>query len=323
MKKHRILVVDDDDIVRNMTAKYLRLNGYEVISAADGKAALKKEETDRPDLVILDIEMPGMSGFEVCEEIRKKREGINYIPIIFLSGLLTEDIIVDGLEMGADDFVTKPFEPIELLARARNLLKMKDFISQVELLENAIFSLVKTIETRDFYTAGHSRRVARIAACIGGEMGLPEEEILILNKSSLLHDIGKLGIPDNILNKTGKFNQEEFTSIKEHPAKGEEICKNLRLNNQILKVIRSHHEKLDGSGYPDGLKGAQLDLLTKIVTVADIFDALTTVRPYRGTKTVDEAVSIMDQEAQEGKLDIAIVNCLKGILASGKLELDK
>ena len=314
MNKHKVLIADDDEFVRNMLVKLLEMNGFEAASAVNGEEAVLKEETTRPDLVILDVEMPGMTGFDACRVIRKKRNGVNYIPIILLSGALTEGLIVTGLELGADDFVTKPFEPLELLARVKNLLKMKDFISQVELLENTIFSLVKSIEARDSYTARHSRGVSNIAMSIGSELGLREEEILILKKSSLLHDIGKIGISDQMLNKPGKFTKEEFVSIKEHPAKGEEICRNLRLDPQVLDVIRSHHEKIDGSGYPDGLKGDKIGKLARIVTVADIFDALTTDRPYRGLKSNEEAISTLLQESEDGKLDISIVNCLKRIL---------
>jgi len=314
---NKVLIADDDEHVRNMMAGYLQTNGFEVTSAVNGEEAVLLEETIRPDLVILDVEMPGMNGFDACSIIRNKRNGINYIPIIFLSGALTEGVIVNGLELGADDFVTKPCELLELFTRAKNLLKMKDFVSQVELLENTIFSLVKSIEARDSYTARHSREVSRIAMIIGRKLGLSEEELLILNKSSLLHDIGKIGIADNVLNKTGKFTTEEYVSIKEHPVKGEEICKNLRLDPKVLSIIRSHHEKIDGSGYPDGLKGDQIGKLTRIVTIADIFNALTTNRPYRGTKSNEETISILLQETGEGKLDSSIVNCLINILKTG------
>ena len=322
MNKHKVLVADDNELVRNMIVSHLRKNGFEVTPAANGEEAVLKEEAARPDLVILDVEMPIMTGFDSCNIIRKRRNGINYIPIVFLSGSLTEGIIVKGLEMGADDFITKPFEPLELTARVKNLLKMKDFISQVELLENTIYSLVKSIEARDSYTARHSRGVASVAVSIGKELGLQEEDVLILNKSSLLHDIGKIGIADRLLNKPDKFTKEEYTSIKEHPAKGEEICKNLRLDSQVLNIIRSHHEKLDGSGYPDGLKGDKISKLTRIVTVADIFDALTTKRPYRGIKSNEEAISTLIREADDGKLDISVVNCLMKILKTGVIEKD-
>ncbi|MFH1369049.1 MAG: HD domain-containing phosphohydrolase [Elusimicrobiota bacterium] len=311
MIKHKILIAEDDEFLRDMLAKYLRMGGFEVASAVNGEEVILKEEEIRPDLVILDVKMPGIDGFEACKIIRKKRNGVDYVPIIFLSGLITEGIVIAGLKLGADDFVKKPFEHLELITRVRNLLKMKDFIQHVELLENMIFALVKSIETRDFYTAGHSKRVSEISAKIAKKLGLSKEEIGILRKSSLLHDIGKIGISDQILNKSGKLTEQEFASVKEHPVKGEEICKNLRLQQDVLTIIRSHHEKLDGSGYPDGLRGKDIGKLVRIVTVADIYDALTTKRPYRTDKSDDEAIEILLQEAEDNKLDITIVECLK------------
>ncbi|OGS22372.1 MAG: hypothetical protein A2252_02180 [Elusimicrobia bacterium RIFOXYA2_FULL_39_19] len=307
MTKYKILVVDDDEYVRNMIVRYLQMKGYEVTSAVNGKEAVLKEEKIYPDLVILDVEMPEMNGFEACKIIREKRYGLNYVPIIFLSGSLTEGSVITGLELGADDFVKKPFEPLELLTRIKNLLKMKDFIAQVDLLESMVFTLVTSIEARDFYTASHSRRVSLLSGEIGRELGLQEEEIEILKKSALLHDIGKIGIPDRILNKKGKLMEEEFNLIKEHPGKGTEICKSLKLDPEVMGIIRHHHEKIDGSGYPDGLKGDEISKLIRIVTIADIFDAVTTNRPYHPAKSSCEAMSILTQEANEGKLDALIV----------------
>jgi putative two-component system response regulator len=313
MNKYKILIADDDDIVRKMLVRYFQGKAFEVIAARDGKEAVEKEEIERPDLVILDVGMAPVDGYAACKDIRAKRSGVNYIPIIFLSGLLSEGNIIMGLELGADDFVTKPFEPLELLTRARNLLKMKDFISKVELLENTIYALIKSIEARDYYTGGHSLRVAKIALGIGKALGLGESELQILEKSSMLHDIGKLGIPDRVLNKPGVFDDDEQGCIREHPSKGEEICVNLRLPGEVLNIIRSHHEKLDGSGYPDHLRDGQISQLTRIVTVADMFDAMTTNRPYRATKSEEEALAILHEEAREGKLDITIVDALREI----------
>jgi len=198
------------------------------------------------------------------------------------------------------------------------MLKIKDFISKVELLESVIFALVKSIETRDFYTAGHSRRIAQLATEMGRSMGLSENELVILSKGSLLHDIGKLGISDIILNKTGELTADEYNLIKEHPIKGEDICKNIRLDADVLDIIRSHHEKLDGTGYPMGLKKNEIGTLVRIVTIADIFDSLTTNRPYRASKSTEEALSIVTAEANDGKLDNSIVDCLKSIILTNK-----
>ena len=314
MSKSRILIADDDKLIRDTIARYCKTYGFEVITASNGQEAVETEENLRPDLVILDVEMPVMNGFKACQIIREKRSGVNYIPIIFLSGLLLEESVIAGLELGADDYIRKPFEPLELLTRITNLLKIKKLIAQVETLENTVFSLVKSIEARDFYTAGHSRRVADMSVNIGKEIGVSEEEVEILNKSSLLHDIGKMGIPDQILNKQGSLTNEEFDFIKKHPVLGVDICSNLRLVPQILDIIHHHHEKLDGSGYPDGLPAEEISRLVRIVTIADIFDALTTDRPYRVSKTNTEAIFILKKEAQENKLDIDFVQFVEDFL---------
>ncbi len=313
MERLKVLIADDDGSIRTLVKEYLEQKGFRVIVAVNGNEAVILEERLRPDLVILDVEMPVMSGLEACKAIRAKRSGIHYVPIIFLSGILVEGAVIMGLQIGADDYVRKPFEALELVSRINNLIKMKKFIEQVESIENVIFSLVKSIEARDSYTAGHCRRVAEISSKLGKELGLSGEEIKIIHKSSMLHDVGKIGVPDQILNKQGKLLDEEFTRIKEHPASGGEICGCLRLAEQSLDIIRHHHEKLDGSGYPDGLKAEQISRYVRIVTVADIYDALTTDRPYRVSKSVPDAIGTLKKEASEGKLDTGIVNCMEKI----------
>jgi putative two-component system response regulator len=313
MNKPKVLIADDDESIRDMVKEYLEARDFKVITAVNGKEAVILEEQLRPDLIILDVEMPVMSGLEACKTIRGKRSGIHYVPIIFLSGLLVEGAVIMGLQIGADDYVRKPFEALELVSRINNLIRMKKFIEQVESIENVIFSLVKSIEARDSYTAGHCRRVAGISSKLAKELGLSGEEMEIIHKSSLLHDVGKIGVPDQILNKQGTLLDAEFTRIKEHPVSGGDICGCLRLAEQSLDIIRHHHEKLDGSGYPDGLKGDKVSRYVRIVTVADIYDALTTDRPYRVSKGVPEAITILKKEASEGKLDMIVVNCMEKI----------
>jgi putative two-component system response regulator len=308
--KPKILIADDSASVRDMITKYFGEKGFEVITASNGAEAVEKEESARPDLVILDVEMPMMNGFEACKLIRGKRRGIDYIPIVFLSGMIEEGLVIMGLQLGADDYIRKPFEALEVLSRINNLIKMKNFIAQLESQENVVFSMIKSIEARDYYTAGHSQRVADISMNVGKEMGISEADKGILYKGSLLHDIGKIGIPDQILNKPGKLLEEEFDRIKEHPGMGAEICSNLRFPPLVLDIIRHHHEKLDGSGYPDSLREKEIHKLVKIVTCADIYDALTTNRPYRPLKSQAEAIAILKIEASEGKIDTAISRCL-------------
>jgi putative two-component system response regulator len=313
MNKSKILVADDEDAIRDVIKEYLEDKGFKIITAVNGTEAVALEEKMRPDLVILDVVMPVMDGFEACKIIRERRSGLHYIPILFLSGVLTEGTVITGLQAGGDDYIRKPFELPELLGRINSFMKMRKFIEQVESMENVMFSLVKSIEARDFYTAGHSRRVAKISADLGRELGLPDKEVEILHQSSLLHDVGKIGVPDQILNKKGKLLDEEFTRIKEHPASGVDICGCLRLTEHSLDIIRHHHEKLDGSGYPDGLKEDRISKYVRIVTVADIYDALTTDRPYRVSKSIAEAIAILKKESAEGKLDISIVSCMEKI----------
>jgi putative two-component system response regulator len=190
MSKQKILAADDDDIMRDMLRIFLEARGFEITTVENGKQAVEKEEEIRPDLVILDVDMPVMTGFDACPLIRHKRNGINYTPIIFLSGNLDERSVITGLQAGADDYIRKPFEPLELLNRIKNLLRMRDFIAHLESLENVIFSLVKSIEARDSYTAGHSMRVSNIAVALGRQRGLSDEDIESLRKGALLHDIG-------------------------------------------------------------------------------------------------------------------------------------
>jgi putative two-component system response regulator len=313
MNRSKILVADDEESIRDLIKEYLEDKGFKIITAVNGTEAVALEEKLRPDLVLLDVVMPDMDGFEACKIIRERRSGIHYVPILFLSGVLTEGTVITGLQAGGDDYIRKPFELPELLGRINSFMKMRKFIEQVESVENVMFSLVKSIEARDFYTAGHSRRVANISADLGRELGFPDKEVEILHKSSLLHDVGKIGVPDMILNKKGKLLEEEFARIKEHPASGVDICGCLRLTEHSLDIIRHHHEKLDGSGYPDGLKEDAISKFVRIVTVADIYDALTTDRPYRVSKTIPEAIAILRKEGAEGKLDMSIVSCMEKI----------
>jgi len=315
MTRSKILVADDNLAINKMVVLYFQEAGFEVISAFNGKDAVEKEEAARPDLVMLDVEMPVMNGFEACKVIREKRSGINYVPIIFLSGSVEENLISKGLLLGADDFVQKPYNHLELLSRVNNLIKMKNFIAQVESLENVVTAMLKSIEARDFYTAGHSQRVSELAMQIADKMGISKTDKEILNKGAMLHDIGKIGISDMILNKPGKLTEEEFKHIEEHSGIGEKICGSLRFPPLVLEIIRHHHEKNDGSGYPDKLRGDEIHQLVMIVAVADIYDALTTARPYRKARKEKEAILIIEQEVLKGELDPAVLNCLKKLKA--------
>jgi putative two-component system response regulator len=314
MDKPKILVADDDESVVKLITMSLEKEGYEIITAYDGKKAVELEEKLHPDLVILDVNMPGINGFEVLNIIREKRREVDYLPIIFVCGTMADKRAVSAMQLGADDFIRKPFEPKELVARVKHFLKLKSLITSVESLENVLYMLVKSVQVRDFYTAGHSHRVGELAQKIGRRLNITSNELAVLRKSAMLHDVGKLGISDNILNKPGKLLSNEYEIIKEHPARGVEICNYLHLGGDVLSIIRHHHEKLDGTGYPDGLKATHINKLVRIATVADMYDAITTKRPYHPARPPEEALSILKKDADDGKVDKEVVVALEVIV---------
>lgn len=314
---NKILVADDDETLNEYIRTFFDMKGFDVMHAFDGREAVEIEEKFRPDIVILDVDMPVMNGLGACEIIRSRRNGVNYIPVIFLSANLKESTIVEGLELGADDYVRKPFSNIELLTRVNNLLKMREFIRQMELFENVLFSLIKSIEARDSYTAGHSLNVTAIAVSMGRALDFSLKELGILRKGALLHDIGKLGVPDLILNKKDKLHPDGLLVVKEHATMGKKICERLSFDPNIIDIIYHHHEKLNGSGYPEKLKDGQISKYVRVVSVADIFDALTTERPYRAAMTEADAVAILHKEANEGLISKDMVACLEKLVDKG------
>ena len=213
--------------------------------------------------------------------------------------------------MGADDFITKPPNKMELLARTKSLINLKKLNDNLASIEYVLFSLAKTVEAKDEYTQGHVERVSKLAITLGKKMGLSEEEMEALRYGGILHDIGKIGIPGNILNKPGPLSPEEWEVMKNHPVAGYNICLPLKKNlGYALEVIRHHHEKLDGSGYPDGIKDEEISTAARIMAVVDIYDALVTDRPYRNGMPLEKAAEILKQDADNEKLDPLVVDYL-------------
>ncbi len=309
-EKSRILVVDDEPRnVKLIRALLLSLN-YEVITAFSGEGALAVIEKAEVDLVLLDIMMPGMDGYEVCRRL-KSAASTRLIPVVLVTALEDTTSKVKGIEAGADDFLTKPVNKVELLARAKSLIKVRKLNSSLVSIENVLFSLANAVEAKDSYTQGHIKRVANVAVTLGEKMGLEERKIEALRLGAALHDIGKIGVPGNILNKPGPLNAEEWEIMKAHPDLGHRICLPLKKNlGSALKVIRHHHEMLDGTGYPDGLKGNEISMVARIMVVSDIYDALITDRPYRKRMSKEKALGILRQMVFEGKLDKQVVENL-------------
>ena len=295
----KILIVDDEAGARSALAILLRREGFEVRDAHSGVAALHECTDFRPDLVLLDILMPGMDGFEVCRRIKATPE-TRLTPVVLITGLTATGDRIKGINAGADDFLSKPIDFNELLARTRSLLRLKQYTDEMENAEAVLFSLAYCIEARDPYTHGHCERLAEMSARMGARLGLPDEHIKALRRAGVVHDIGKVVVPDAILLKNGPLSPEEIEVMRKHPVVGERICSPLKTFHLVLPIIRHHHERHDGSGYPDGLQGVEIPLTASILQLADVFDALTTDRCYRKADPPEVALRIMENEAAKG-----------------------
>jgi len=310
----KILIVDDDAANRELLESVLELTGFSVTSAGDGRQALMEFERISPDLVLLDVQMPILDGFEVCRKL-KSNSGTRLTPVVLVTALSATEDRVRGLEAGADDFLIKPVDRSELLARVRSLLSLKAFTDELEQAETVLFSLALSIEGKDPYTEGHCQRLSDYSAYLGERMGLPLEQITALRRAGVVHDIGKIAVPDAILLKPAKLTTEEFKVMQQHPLVGERICRPLKSFRLVLPIIRHHHEKLNGTGYPDGLKGDQIPLTARILQVVDVFDALTTLRPYKRALSISETLEVMDEEVKKGWWDPDIFSQFKQLVA--------
>jgi putative two-component system response regulator len=287
-----VLVVDDGESNRALVEAFLSDLDCKLRSAEDGPSALAAIVAEPPDLVLLDVQMPGMDGYEVCRRIKAMPRG-RLLPVVMLTALDHLNDRVLALEAGADDFMTKPVDRIELVARVRSALRLKAVYDTLDSAEQVIFSLAAAVEAKDAYTEKHTHRVAESARHIGLKMGLPERAQDALYRGGIIHDIGKIGVPDAILLKPGPLDPEELRLMRKHVIIGESIVRPLRSGANLLPIIRHHHEHYDGTGYPDGLAGRAIPHLARIVAVCDAYDALVTDRPYRRARSVDDAIGIL------------------------------
>jgi putative two-component system response regulator len=295
----RIVVADDLAANVDLLTRLLAREGHRVFAASDGAAALDLVERERPDLVISDVMMPEVDGYELCRRI-KQDPATRLTPVVLVTSLSEREDRLAGIEAGADDSLTKPVDALELRARVRSLLKLKAFTDDLDCADSVILSLGMTVEARDTYTNGHCERMAAYASTFGRHLGLPEEDVAALHRGGYLHDVGKIGIPDAILHKTGALTTEEYATMKTHTLIGDSLCGNLRLLRLVRAIVRGHHEHYDGSGYPDGIGGDAIPLTAQITAVADVFDALTTQRPYRHPMQQDAAFAELRREVERG-----------------------
>jgi putative two-component system response regulator len=269
--------------------------------------------------VLLDVMMPLLNGFEVCEKIKSNPD--TYLtPVIMITALSDKQDRVEGIKVGADDFLSRPVDRTELLARVRSLLKLKQRTDELERAESVLFSLARSIEGKDPCTHGHCERLADYSARLGEQLGLTEDQITALRRAGVVHDVGKVAVPDAILLKPGRLTPDEWTIIREHSVVGERICAPLKSFRLVLPIIRHHHEKLDGSGYPDGLRGDAIPITARILQIVDVYDALTTERPYKRAFSIADSLQTMKEEVAKGWWDPHIFEQFEQLVRSGTLD---
>src|SRR2546425_6632813 len=311
-----ILVADDNATNRELLEELLASQGFTVVTASDGAAALQKLSNTQIDLVLLDVMMPHLNGFEVCEKIKNSPDTY-LIPVIMITALSDKQDRLEGIKLGADDFLSRPVDRTELLARVRSLLKLKLRTDELERAESVLFSLARSIEGKDPYTHGHCERLAEYSARLGEQLGRSDDQITALRRAGIVHDVGKIAVPDAILLKPGRLTPDEWTIIREHSVVGERICAPLKSFRFVLPMIRHHHEKLDGSGYPDGLRGEAIPVTARVLQIVDVYDALTTDRPYKRAFSITDALQTMKQEVNKGWWDPHIFDQFEQLVRSG------
>ena len=303
----RILVVDDQPSIAGLMSHLLTARGYEVVTAADAEQAETEVRRQAPDLIISDVMMPGKSGYDLCREM-KDNPATRLIPFVLITGLSDSGDKVRGIESGADDFLNKPVLAEELIARVKSLLRLKEFTDELETADSVLCTLGLIVEGRDPYTEGHCERLAARAVDLGRHLGLDDDSLVALRRAGYLHDLGKIAVPDEILKKGSDLSPAEWEIMKLHPITGENICKPLKSLRLVLPVIRHHHEHSDGSGYPDGLKRGEIQVLPRVLQVVDVYDALCTARPYKPALTHEQAAQTMRAEARRGLWDADLVD---------------
>jgi len=314
-----ILIADDIVANRELLTEILSGERYRIVQAEDGDEAMQLLEEGEVDLALLDVMMPGRSGFAVCRAV-KSNPDTRLIPVVMVTSLSASEDRVQGIESGADDFLNKPVNKEELLARVRSLLKIKQFTDELEHAENVLFALALSIEAKDPYTEGHCDRLSESSELLAKRLDLSDEERIALRRGGVLHDIGKVAVPDQILLKPGPLTPEERKVMQQHTIVGAGICSPLKSFRSVLPIIRHHHEKIDGSGYPDGLKGDTIPLTARILQIVDIYDALTTDRPYRKAMAHDRAFALMREEVKRGWWDGALVDELEIMVQTTALQ---
>jgi putative two-component system response regulator len=309
----KILIVDSCAANRRSLRAMLGDIHHELSEANTTSEAIGAVSLHRVDLVLIDVAAQELGAVEFCRML-KKASATQFLPIFVMAAADDLENEVLAIEAGADEFLVAPLRPRAFLARVQASLRHKAMIDSLDDSETVLFSLAQSVEERDRDLGQHCQRLALMAAAMGLALDLPPSDILALQRGGYLHDVGKVAIPDHILFKPGPLTAEEWEIMKTHAERGERICSSMRSLAQVLPIIRHHHERWDGTGYPDGLKGEDIPLLARILQLADIYDALTTVRPYKRALSPDEALSVLRQEAAKGWRDPQLVETFSDIL---------
>ena len=321
-----VVAVDDEAGNRELVTRHLQRHHYDVVTFADGESALAFIDTTPrlPDLILLDVMLPGIDGFALCRHL-KGRPLTRLIPVVLLTGLDAPQLKIEGITAGADDFLTKPVQFEELVARAASLVKLKRYTDDLESAQSVIMSLALTVEARDPYTEGHCQRLAAYAVAVGRALALSADDLAALERGGYLHDVGKIGVPDAVLLKRERLSPEEFALMQSHSTIGERLCGELRSLRAVRAIVRHHHERIDGTGYPDRLRGDAIPLTAQIVGIVDAYDAMTTTRPYRKALSEAAACAELRRDAHEGRLNPRLVQMFvemdhMAILAASRLK---
>jgi putative two-component system response regulator len=312
MSSGRILVVDDEAPNRTLVRRVLEESGFDVEEAADGDLALDAVGRSAPDLVLLDIQMPRRDGHSVLRAL-KWDPRTRLIPVVMLTSHEQLPDRVQAIGTGADDYLTKPFHVAGLAARVRSLVSLKRYTDELEHASKVLHSIARVVEERDAYTGEHCMRVGLRAVRMGMKLGLGDEDLRTLRLAGAFHDLGKIAVPDAVLRKPGKLTAEEFDLMKTHTVVGAQLVEPMRTMSRVLPLIRHHHERLDGSGYPDRLSKAEIPVTVRIVSVADIYDALATRRPYKEALPRETCLRILREEAARGWWDRDVVETLAAL----------
>ncbi len=305
-----VLLVDASSVNRRVVRGVLKDEGYRILESSQAAEALELLHHQPIDLVVLDLMMPEVSGLDFCRAIKQDRE-TRWVPVLILSSVQGDESEIAGIASGADEFLVQPLRPELLRTRVRAMLRHKSAIDSLEEAENILFTLAQAVEYRDRRTFGHCQRLADLSVTLGIALDLPNNQLLALHRGGYLHDIGKISVPDAILFKPGPLTPEEWTVMRMHTVRGEEIWRSARTLSDVLPIIRQHHECRDGSGYPDRLKGDRIPRTARVLQIADIFDALTSVRPYKPVLPAAESLPTLEAEAGRGWSDQSLVRLLR------------